>query len=416
MSITFPKDKLVRILRYVPLAVLLVALSPLIVSLSLLAGIVIRVRRCPSPGVPEDAEGASRAGGKTMSEAMELLERLPFGRPWSRPLSAFAGWTIDLVPELLDTSKLTSGFMYPYPRPFEPVMVESEDGTPVCGLLAMQSGAAPALIVTHDLLESKNSHGPRSIAMRAYYRWGFHVLALDLRGAGDSGRFAPSPPSLGFRESEDIIAAATFMDTMERVSTVAVCGTGSGGTAALIAASSSRVEGPLAGGAVSINCYSDAKREARRLSAGGQAPITARLRTRLLLLLKTSLNGPRRLSDLVDFIRQVSSQYYEAAEETIYDGASAGAGMCEIEIPCLVLHSLDDRIVPVGEAYDLVAQALGNPMVGSVLVPGGGHALYRLTNRRWLYSTLETFFAYWGEFFSEELEADDISIFENPDN
>ena len=97
-------------------------------------------------------------------------------------------------------------------------------------------------------------------------------------------------------------------------------------------------------------------------------------------------------------------------------GASAGAGMCEIEVPCLVLHSLDDRVVPVGEAYDIVAQALGNPMVGSLLVPGGGHALYRLTNRRWLYSTLQTFFTYWGEFFSEELEVDDISIFENPDN
>jgi len=405
-------------LRYVPLAILVVVLSPLLVSLSLLVGIVLRVRRCPSPGPSDEVEGASRAGVKTMSEAMELLERLPFGRPWSRVLSSFAAWTIDMVPEILDTSKLTSGFMYPYPGPFEPIMVESEDGTPVCGLLAMQSGggSGPALIVTHDLLECKNSQGPRSIAMRAYYQWGFHVLALDLRGAGDSGRFAQSPPSLGFRESEDIIAAAAFMESMERVSTVAVCGTGSGGAAALIAASASKVEGPLAGGVASLNCYSDARREAERLSAGGEAPVAARMRTRLLLLLRTSLNGPRRLSDLVDFIRQVSSQYYEAAEGTIYSGASAGAGMCEIEVPCLVLHSLDDRVVPVGEAYDIVAQALGNPMVGSLLVPGGGHALYRLTNRRWLYSTLQTFFTYWGEFFSEELEVDDISIFENPDN
>ena len=405
-------------MRAAILTLIIGALSPLIICLSLLVGMVLRVRRRPTPGAPVDVEGARRAGVKTMSESMELLERLPFGRRVPGWLSATLAWSVDLVPQVLDTSKLTSGFIYPYPGPFEPVMVESFDGTPVCGLLAMQSGpgAAPALIVAHDLFDSKNGHAARSIALRAYYRWGFHVLALDLRGAGDSGRFASSPVTLGFREGDDILAAASYLDGMERVSTVAACGSGSGGAAALIAAASSRVDGPLSGGAVAINAHSDARREADRLSAGGGAPLTVRVRARALLFLRTALSGPRRLADLNDYIRQVSSQYYESGQDAIFRGASAGASVCEIEVPCLVLHSLDDRVVPVSEAYDLMAQALGNPMVGSRIVPGGGHALYRFTNRRWLYSTLETFLVYWGEFLSEDRETDDISVFENPDN
>ena len=92
----------------------------------------------------------------------------------------------------------------------------------------------------------------------------------------------------------------------------------------------------------------------------------------------------------------------------------------DIEVPCLILHSLDDNVVPVAEADDLVAAAKDNPMVGSLIVPRGGHGMYQFTNPRWFYESVRTFFSYWGECeLGPELSPDGIDsipLFGNPNN
>jgi pimeloyl-ACP methyl ester carboxylesterase len=115
--------------------------------------------------------------------------------------------------------------------------MESQDGTPVCGLLAMQPHVEerPALIVVHGLFGSKNSYGMQQLSLKAYYDWGFHVFALDLRNFGDSSRFSEAPTSWGYREFDDFIAAAEYLDSVQHVSTVGVCGVSMGAAAALLA-------------------------------------------------------------------------------------------------------------------------------------------------------------------------------------
>lgn len=407
-------------------AVILAVLAPLVATLALVLYTMARYRgRRPRVTIASGFGGGSRSRVKTMSEVMDILEAIPFRR--GVPLSiAIALYTLlDVIPMLLNISGASAGFVYPYPDVFEPVMLDSQDGTPLYGMLAMQQGESrlPALVFVHGLFGSKNSFNMLSLAVRAYYDWGFHVFALDLRNHGDSARFSEAPTTWGFRESDDILAAAGYLYSLDRVSTVGVCGVSMGAASSLLAAARSRLDGSLSGGVLAINGYADADRITRHVSAREPGSIESFLHWLLfcvLLAAKTLLCGPRPLANIREYTRQVASQYYEMTEDELYQKASPVNVMRELEVPCLILHSLDDTIVPVGEADDLIAAAKDNPMVGSLVMPRGGHGMYQFTNPRWFYETVRTFFKYWAEF---ELGPDfipdgidSIHLFGNPNN
>jgi pimeloyl-ACP methyl ester carboxylesterase len=424
--ITYPESRAPRDVNVALLAFLLVILSPVLIAVGFAVYVWTRFRGAPA--APREGRSLERrAGVKTMSEAMELLEKIEFRASFPGPLSSAVSIFIDLIPSVLSATRITAGLVYPYPRSFEPIMLESQDGTPVCGHLALQCGEArrPALILASGAAASKNAGWVLSLALRAYYDWGFHVLAMDLRNRGDSGRFSEAPTSWGYRESDDILAAADYLDSLEIVSTVGMCGAGMAGSASLIAAGRSRLDRPLAGGVVAIGAYAEAATEVARLSGRSiAAPVASlrRLLQRLLLFFKTLADGPRAFFDPARYTREVSCQYYEMAESDLYSKASPVNMMSEIEVPCLLVHARDDLMSPVGDAHDLLAAAGENPMVSAMIVPSGAHELYGPGTRGWLSETLETFFTYWGEFGRTPEEAvglagiDSLDIFGNPDN
>ncbi len=402
MKVTSPESKTPEALRTVLAALLLAATLPLAVSAALVLYIRARYRgvrlRSAAPAPLERTPGV-----KTMSELMGLLKEVPFRTRVPTRLATAGYLLLDAVPAALNSMRATAGLVYPYPDVFEPVVVESQDGTPVCGLLAMQPhvDARPALVVVHGLFGSKNSYGMQQLALKAYYEWGFHVCALDLRNFGDSSRFSEAPTSWGYRESDDVSAAAEYLESMPHVSTVGVCGVSMGAASALLAAGRSKLDRPLSGGVVALNGYADAERELEFVcSTPGLSPDAAGvwLLFRVLLAAKTLLGGPRLFTDLRAYNREVTAQYYELAERDIFARASAVKAVGEVEVPCLIIHAIDDRVVPVDEAYDLLAAAMDNPMVDSLIVPTGGHGLYQMTSPGWFYRVLETFFTYWAEF------------------
>lgn len=409
------------------LSVLLVAVfSPLLATCAIVIRTMARYRGRQPASVPGTAcGGGKRPGVKTMSEVMELLDEVPFEPRIGRVLGTLAVTVAETVPMALNASRTTAGLIYPYPDTFEPVIMESQDGTPICGLLAMQQGGEvrPAIIVVHGLFGSKNNLGIMSVALRAYYEWGFHVFALDLRNFGDSSRFSDAPTSWGFRESDDILAAAEYLESIDRVSTVGVCGVSMGASSALIAAARSRVDGPLAGGVVALNGYSDAHvivDHISRRSLPGPEGLVVWLTFKLLLFVKTALSGPRRITDFRRYTTEVSSQYYEISDSELYRKASPVNSVSEIEVPCLIIHASDDPVVPVSHAEDLAAASKDNPMVAVKLVPKGVHALYQVVSPGWFYSTLESFFTYWGESGvcpeGSPAGLDTTEMFGNPDN
>jgi predicted alpha/beta-fold hydrolase len=96
----------------------------------------------------------------------------------------------------------------------------------------------------------------------------------------------------------------------------------------------------------------------------------------------------------------VAAQYYEISDEELYRKASPVNVVGDMEVPCVIVHALDDQVVPITEAYDMLAAAVDNPMVDALVVPAGGHALYQIACAGWFYRSLETFFTYWAEFGS----------------
>jgi pimeloyl-ACP methyl ester carboxylesterase len=426
MSIpAYPDRKVTRAARAGALALLLAVFSPFLITAAFIAYFLARFRGAPR------AETASRAlertsGIKTMSEAMELTLAIPFRASLPGPVSAALSMVVDLVPSALSTTRITAGLVYPYPTAFEPIILESQDGTPVCGHLAIQPGDArnPAVIFANDSPASKNAGWLLSLAARAYFEWGFHVLALDLRNLGDSGRFSEAPTSWGYRESDDIMAAAEYLDSLDVVSTVGVFGAGMAASSALIAAGRSRVDRPLSGGVIALGAYADAAGEVERLSSlSGLSLLSAarRLLSRALMFFKTLAGGPRAFFDAKAYTREVSCQYYEMGEGDLYSKASPKRTMSEIEVPCLLVHGQDDAVSPVTEAHALLDAAGENPMVSAVIVDAGSHSLYGPATRKWLHRTVETFFTYWGEFGQPGdglllTGIDSMDIFGNPDN
>lgn len=384
-------------------ATILTALSPVLITLGFIVYVWTRFRGAPAKQT--DAPGPFELAGnmKTMHEVMGILRGIQFKKSLPGPLSTAIALFIDLVPSALSASRVTAGLVYPYPPAFEPILLESQDGTPVCGHLALQpvDRRRPALILASGGAASKNSGWMVSLALRAFYNWGFHVLAMDLRNRGDSGRFSEAPTSWGYRESDDILAAADYLETLDIVSTVGVLGTAMAGSSALIAAGRSRPDRPLAGGVVAVGAYAEAGVEVERLS--GRQPLVAAARARRFMqrawmYAKTLTDGPHAFHDLCRYTREVTCQYYEIGERDLYRKASPVKMMSAIEVPCLLVHASDDLVSPVSDAHKLLEAAGENPMVEALIVPAGGHEIFGPATRRWFEDTLETFFTYWGEF------------------
>jgi predicted alpha/beta-fold hydrolase len=429
MKGSFPDRKILRVFR--ALAVVMIALpaSPLLVA-SLLV-LYIRIRYRGSTQRKKDITGREAVRYnprvKTMSEAMEILRAIPFGKNVPTPLAKFANWLIETVPIALSQIRGLAGLVYPYPEAFEPVIVESGDGTPLSGVLGMQPGGVgkPALLLVHGLFGTKNTFNIQALARRAYYDWGFHVYAMDLRNFGDSGRFSEAPTSWGYRESDDVLAVAEYLGSIAGVTSVGVYGVSMGAASALLAAGRSSMGRPISGGVVAVSCYADARRAIEKLSGSNGSShrsVISWFASRLMMSFKTLAGGPRPIGDLRKYTREVAAQYYEISEEDLYRKASPVNFVSEIEVPSLILHAVDDQTVPVAEAYDLVAASVDNPMVDALVVPSGGHAILPLTNPTWFNRVLETFFAYWADFGQEGDQytgtsgTDTIGTFDNPNN
>jgi pimeloyl-ACP methyl ester carboxylesterase len=328
MKNSSPDRKILKVWRAVVAGMILLPVSPLLVTLFLILYIRIRYRGAGSR-TRDHMDTAMRYNPRvqTMSEAIETLKATPFRETVPTPLAMCAHWLIETVPAVLGEIRGLAGLIYPYPEDFEPVIVESRDGTPLSGVLGMQPGEAPkpALLLVHGLGSSKNAFSIQSLALRAYYEWGFHICAMDLRNFGDSSRFSETPTSWGYRESDDVLAVAEYLESMARVTTVGVYGVSMGGTSALLAAGRSGLNRPLAGGVVALNCYADARRAMEMLSSTSRSSLksfTAWLTSRFMTSFKALTGGPRPVGDLQSYTREVASQYYEISEQELYAEAS----------------------------------------------------------------------------------------------
>ncbi|MBN1288969.1 MAG: hypothetical protein JXA49_04955 [Actinobacteria bacterium] len=388
-------------------SVLSVITLPLSATVFIMFAIITRYRRVIPRSFIEVPEQLKKARGeKSMPEVMKKINGIEPQPGRSRLISTVFRNLADFLPALLETGEQTAGIIYPYPNAFLPIVIQSTDETPICGVLAMQACGEerPGLILAHDFLSSKNSYEIEKIALKAYYEWGFHVFAIDLRCSGDTSRLSGAPSSWGYREAEDILSSAEYLNSVENVGAVGICGIGLGASAAIIAAGKEEAEPLIRGGIVAISPYSDAGRTINYISDPGRGTaghFFSSLMLNTLIKIKTMVNGPYKINNLKSYTKEISSQYYELGEDSLYEKASPVRFIGRLRNPCLVIHSGNDSVVPVGEVEELLFSARKNPMVDSVMLPRGGHGKYSAVYPESFNETIRTFLVYWTGFDPE---------------
>lgn len=302
----------------------------------------------------------------------------------------------DLVASLLDLSPVRAGRLSACPQPFREVRLTSLDGTPLCGHVATwDGGPRPGLVVAHGTFGSAGQSLYLDAAIEAFVGWGFNVLALDLRTWGRSAALSDAVNTCGWREAEDVLAAARYLLEETDTTTVGAVGYSLGGASVLIAASHELAPDLLRGGVFSESGFAAAKDEVEHLARRPSffsPDFLAHWIFRIGFGAKFRATGLRGM-DLVSYPERVVAPRMGVGIDELWDRASVVSRVRNVKVPAFHLHAEDDWIVPVAHAVALREAAAGNPRVGVCILPRGGHCAFDRVWNGWHRELMRRFFS-----------------------
>ena len=402
-----------RQIRRLALAVLLLAGTFILSIPATLAYMLVRFREMKSRGIPH-GPSVEPAAGRGMEEVVEMLSEIPFEPVRPQALGLAKGALNNSFLLFLNTTRATAGRFYPYPDDFREVEFESFDGTPlVCALGLHRDGRPrPGLVLSHGFMGSKNDHYIVETALTAFAGWGYNVLAIDLRNFGRSQCLRHCPTTAGWKEGEDLLAAARLLGSEPGVTTVGVTGFSMGAGSTMRAAYMAREHPYLTGGAIAWNGYSDARRMVEYISTRpglGHPYFPVYLSFRLMHKLRREdmkgyiedeelrkyLSGSFHEADFMSYMERISAPHYGVSVEELLDNASSVGFLGDVEVPLLIIHAADDPICPPSEMDPLMEIAGENPNVHVWMLPAGNHCMFRYLDRNWYEKVLRSYFDYW---------------------
>jgi predicted alpha/beta-fold hydrolase len=348
---------------------------------------------------------------RSMAALMSDLEAIPHNLRHSDAAMVRKGLA-DLSTFVLANQREAANLGYAYPAQFADHVFEGADGERIASTIGLQeAGGRPGLIVVHGLFSSRRFDYVRQIAVRAYFEWGFNVLALDLRSFGLTNLTSEAPTTVGWKEGEDIVAAGRYLKQLGATS-VGALGISLGASSVLGACHVEGADQALDGGILAISPPADPKAMAKRLSVrlprsdpayilnlGFWAMLTSRIRQ----------SGWEGVEDFLDPVEMVSAPYYGADPDELWARAAAKDHIADAKVPVLVLHPEDDDIIPVEHAAMLAEAASGSELVRVWVLPGGGHGAIDVVDRQWFYAVLRGFFERWAGYGDHDGEPGDRS-------
>lgn len=240
---------------------------------------------------------------------------------------------------------------------------------------------APAVVVLHGIAGSKESHCCIRAAV-ALHRAGYHVVRLDMRGAGESVVDAPALYHAGLTADLDLTVRHLVKD--ERVSGVLVLGFSGGGGHALKLAGEWGDQPPA--GVVAIATVSaplDYTRVAPRMDTLACLPYRFHVLRGLLDRARAfAEHHPRRAHYRARDLAKIRRfRRYDASiivpmhgfrdVDSYYEEASAGPWLRHVRVPTLILHSEDDPMVRVDTVRPWLPEA--SKSVRAKFSQHGGH-------------------------------------------
>lgn len=265
--------------------------------------------------------------------------------------------------------------------PVEDLLVDAGDGVRLLCRATWQPGpreARPALVLLHGLCGSDGSSYMLATGRLAFAR-GFHVVRMNLRGAGDSQALCPRLYNAGL----DADPAAVLRALAREVPRLALAGFSLGANIALLAASRGAARLPSALRAVAAvsppldleACTQALERPDNRIYHRRFVHELCAAYRRLVRLAPDLFppgreRGLHTLRAYDDVVTAPSAGFRGAAE--YYARSSAGPHLHELRVPTLLLAGLDDPMIP-GDSVRRYVDGDGNGRLRAELHATGGH-------------------------------------------
>jgi uncharacterized protein len=290
---------------------------------------------------------------------------------------------------------------YRYPGQFKDHIVPGADGERIAASIALQEAARPAVIVVHGLFTSSRFDYVRSIAVRAFYEWGFNVAALDLRSFGMTELTSPAPSTGGWKEGQDLLALARYMKDLGATS-VGALGISLGGSTVLDSCDYNETETALDGGLLAVSPPAVPKEVWERLSepvprGHPRYPLHKAFEAALISRVRSG-RWPPEAEDMMRAMEVVSAPYYQLDAEEIWRNARGIDRVPNSKVPLLVLHPEDDPIIKVEESRRLAEAAKDNDLVRVWILPTGSHGLIEAADPQWTQAVYRTYFERWATY------------------
>jgi hypothetical protein len=265
--------------------------------------------------------------------------------------------------------------------PAEDLVVDAGDGVRLLCRATWQPGpreARPALVLLHGLCSSDQAGYMLATGRLAFAR-GFHVIRMNLRGAGDSLPLCPRLYNAGL-EADPVAVLHALARVTPRV---ALAGFSLGANLALLAASRSAARLPAALRAVAAvsppldldACTRALERPDNRVYQLRFVRDLCGAYRRLRRLAPERFpagreRGLRTLRAYDDAVTAPHAGFRDAAE--YYARSSSGPYLHAVGVPTLLLAGLDDPMIP-GDSVRRFVEGIGNGLVQAELHATGGH-------------------------------------------
>jgi predicted alpha/beta-fold hydrolase len=359
-----------------------------------------------------------RSRERTMEALMADLRAIP-NHVHHSELAMVRKGLPDISTFVLAQQREAANLGYAYPAAFSDHIFEGADGEHIGASVGLQGEdtGRPGLVVVHGLFSSRRFDYVRQIAVRAYFEWGFNVLALDLRTFGLTNLTSQAPTTAGWKEGQDVMAAARYLKELG-ATTVGAVGISLGGSAALGACHAEGATEALDGGVLAVSPPADTKAMAKRLSRRLPRSHAAYALNQGFWAMLTSRVRQSRWEEVEDFadpIERISAPYYGVEPDELWRRSSAKEHIADAKVPVLILHPEDDGIIPVEHARKLADAAEGNDRVRVWILPGGGHGAIDVVDRRWFYAVLRGFFERWAGYGRRDADGEDAEGGSRPD-
>jgi pimeloyl-ACP methyl ester carboxylesterase len=290
----------------------------------------------------------------------------------------------------LDSSRFFARYN-PYPKPFKHLVIAQEEGVEVAAWLGPQHAKHSdwGLLLVPGMFSTKDDTVHKRRAIRIWREWKIPVMAMDMRGFGESTGISTA----GWKEAEDVHAAARTFVAQTGIKRVAVLAESLGGAAALNALAFDGESGQdlMGGGVLCWSAFVDARDAVGYISErppSDHAFYSSWEGFRRLLKFK-SMGGYDRFDEYLEDAARVHglSGFSELA-----DLSNPKWKVPMMKQPVLLVHAVDDPVVPVRHARRMERYAEGHPHIQTLITTWGGHTGFEPMDPTWFWEVMARFF------------------------